>query len=207
MIAVEKSADAYSLRDADFELSFRHVGDRWQHCVSIQHQGEWFPLLTSEEGNPTDDAPPSPPLQDLRFEQLADGNFEFQLLGQSGKGVYSAAMRFDGGTGTIDFDLCARGRSKETPLCTTSRYVLAGDDLLPQLRHDSASLVLLPRAGRSVKISPVHIADSPHSECRLTTVQNVRRIDAGCFDIMGSDLPARGFSIRWRYRMTLAGQA
>src|SRR5579863_112314 len=94
MIVLEKSADAYSLRDADFELSYRYLGDRWQHGISVQHDGQWRPLLTSQEGSATDDVPPSPPLQDLRFEQLADGVFEFQLLGQSGKGVYSAAVRF-----------------------------------------------------------------------------------------------------------------
>ena len=87
MILLKKSADAYSLRDADFELSFRHVGDRWQHCISVRQHGEWCPLLTSEEGQPTDDVPPSPPLQDLHFEDLGDGIFEFQLLGQSGQGV------------------------------------------------------------------------------------------------------------------------
>ena len=207
MIVLEKSADAYSLRDADIELSFRHVGDRWHHCISVRHHGGWFPLLTSEEGAPTDDVPPSPPLQDLRIEQPADGIFEFQLLGQSGKGVYSAAVRFDDAVRTIDFDLCARGRSQETPLCTASRYVLPGNDLLPHVRQQPAVLVLLPGGGRSVEIASVPIADSPRSECRLTTVHNVRRIAAGCFAIMGSDLPGKGFSVRWRYRMTLAGHA
>ena len=204
MIVLEKSADAFSLRDGDFELSFRHVGDRWQHCVSVRQHGGWLPLLTSEEGAPTDDLPPSPSLQDLRFEQPDDGVFEFQLLGQSGKGVYSAAVCFDGGDRTIDFDLCARGRSK-TPLCIASRYVLAGNDLLSHVRQEPAALVLLPCGNRSVEMAAVPIADSPPSECRLTTVENVRRIDAGCFGSMGSDLPGKGFSVRWRYRLILVG--
>jgi hypothetical protein len=207
MIVLEKSADAYSLRDADFELSFNYVSDRWHHRVSVRHHGEWHPLLTSEEGVPTDDVPPSPPLQDLRFEQLANRIFEFQLLGQSGKGVYSAAVRFDGGTGTIDFDLCARGRSKDSPLCTASHYVLPGDKLLPHIQQLEDSIVLISVGGRAIDMAAVPIADSPRSECRLTTVQHVRQIDAGCFGILGSDLPGKGFSIRWRYRMTLAGQA
>ena len=204
MILLEKSADAYSIRDADFELSFRHVGDRWQHCISIRHHGEWFPLLTSEEGAPTDDVLPSPPLQDLRFEQLDEAIFEFQLLGQSGKGVYSAAVRYDGVAGTIDFDLCARGRSRETQLCTTSRYILAGNDLLPLVRQQSAALGLNISGGRSVEITPVPIADNPRSECRLTSAQNERRIDAGCFDIMRSDVVGKAFNVRWRYRVTVA---
>jgi len=206
MIVLEKSADAYSLRDADFELSYRYLGDRWQHGISVQHDGQWRPLLTSQEGSATDDVPPSPPLQDLRFEQLADGVFEFQLLGQSGKGVYSAAVRFEGASRTIDFDLCARGRSIETPVCTSSRYILAGVDWLPQVRqervrHEPAPLVLFPSAGRSVQIAPVPVPGSPRCECRVTTVDNMRRIDAGCFEIV--DLPGKGLSVRWRYRMSL----
>jgi hypothetical protein len=204
MIVAEKSADAYTLREADVELSFRHVGDRWQHFVSVPNHGEWFPLLTSEEGTPADDVPPCPPFQDLRFEQLADEIFEFQLMGQSGTGVYSAAVRFDGGADTIDFDLCARGRSQATPLCTTSRYTLAGNDLLPQVQQRAAAVTSRVCDGRAVDIAPVPIADSPHSECRLTTRQNGRRIDAGCFDISSSGLPGKGFSVRWRYRITWA---
>jgi len=206
MIVLEKSADVYSLRDADFELSFRHVGDRWQHGVSLRHRGEWRCLLTSEEGAPTDDVPPSPPLQDLRLEQPAEMIYEFQLLGQSGKGVYSAAIRFDGTLRTIDFDLCARGRSK-THLCTICRYVLPNDEWLPEVRDLSDSLILLPGGGRGIDVAPVAIVGCPRSECRLTTVQYVRRIDAGCFGITGSDSPSKAFSVRWRYRMTLAGQA
>jgi hypothetical protein len=204
MIVLEKSADHYSLRDADLELSFRHVGDRWQHCVSVRHDGQWRPLLTSEEGSPADDVPPSPPFQDLRFEQLAERVCEFQLLGQSGKGVYSGAVRFDGGSGTIDFDLCARGRSKETRLCTASRYVLAAEDLLPQVQQDGGLLALFVCGGRSVEIEAVPIKDCPRTECRLMTVDNVRRIDAGCFE--STDLPGKVLSVRWRYRMNMAGR-
>lgn len=205
MIELEKSADAYSLLDADFELSFRHVGDRWQNCVSVRHHGEWHPLLTSEEGVASNDVPPSPPFQDLRCEQVAEDIFEFQLLGQSGKGVYSAAVRFNGGARTIDYDLCARGRSMETPLCTASRYILAGNDWLLQVRQEPGLLVLSARGGRSVEIAPVPIQGSPRSECRLTTVDNVRRIDAGCFET--KNVPGKGLSVRWRYRMVLSGVA
>jgi hypothetical protein len=203
MIVVEKSAGAYTLGDAQFELAFRHVGDRWQHCVSVANRGEWFPLLTSVEGTPADAGPPSPPWQDLRFEQLADNVFEFQLMGQSRKGVYSAAVRLDGDAGTIDFDLCSRGRSQESPLCTASSYILPGDNLLPHIQQFSSGLVLVPLGGLAIDLSPVPISDSPVCECRLTTVQYVRQINVGCFDVTGPGLPGKGFSVRWRFRMSL----
>jgi hypothetical protein len=204
MIALKKSADAYSLRDADVELSFRHVSDRWQHCVSVLCQGGWLPLLTSEEGSPTDERPPSPPWQELRLEQPADEVFEFQLLGQAGKGVYSAAVRFDGGAHMIDFDMCARGRSNEKLLCTVSRYVLPGDPL-PQVRELPRALVLHAGGVQAIEMAPVPIADNPRSECRLMTMEHVPRIETGCFGSIGSDISGKGFSIRWRYRMTFAG--
>lgn len=201
MIVLEKSAEAYSLRDANFELSFRHVRDRWQHCLSVRNHDVWSPLLTSVEGSPTDGVPPSPPLQDLRFEQLADEVFEFQLLGQSGKGVYSAAVRYDGGAGSVDFDLCVRGRSREMPLCTTSRYCLPGDGLLPQVRQMSAAVNLLARGGQSVEVMPVPISGSPPSECRLTVMNDLRQMDAGCFNGMGWEVAGKACSVRWRYGM------
>src|SRR5258708_6569809 len=206
MIVVEKSADAYTLRGANLELSFRHVGDRWQHCVSVLNHGEWFPFLTSEEGTPADKVPPSPPFQDLRFEQFADEVFEFQLMGQSGKGVYSAAVRLDGAASAIDFDLCARGRFGET-LCTASRYVLADDQLLPKVQQLPTAVVLYPRGGQSVEITPIPVEGSPDSECLLTAIQNERRIDAGCIDFTGTGVQGKGFSVRWRYWMILRSAA
>ncbi len=96
MTVVEESAQNYTLRAADIQISFRYIGDRWQHFISVRRDGDWLLLLASEEGTSAGRALPSPALQDLRFEKLDDDVFEFQVLGQAGHGVYSAAVRFGG---------------------------------------------------------------------------------------------------------------
>lgn len=205
MIVLEESAEVYTLRDADIQLSFRHVGDRWQHFVSVRRSGEWSPLLTSEEGVPADGVLPSPALQDLRLEELRDGVFEFQLLGQSGKGVYSAAVRFEGGAQSIDFDLCARGRSAESPFCTVSRYLLGDGDGRPTVQPRENSLVVQARGEPALELSPVSIPGQPASECRLIDDGPLLRIAAGCFGATRFDPNRKGISVRWRYRIALAG--
>src|SRR5262245_14524250 len=102
MIVLEESAEEYTVRGAGLEISFRRAVDRWQHFVSLRMDGRSLLLLVSDEGTPADDVPDSPAFQDLRFEKLSDDIFEFQLLGQAGKGIYSAAVRFDGCVQVID---------------------------------------------------------------------------------------------------------
>jgi hypothetical protein len=205
MIVLEESAEAYTLRSADLEINFRHIGDRWQHIISVRRNGESLPLIASDEGTPSDDPLPSPALQDLRVEILSEDAFEFQLLGQAGKGVYSAAVRFDGRGQAIDFDLCARGRSAESPFCTASRYqmVRGGKALTAQQR--ASGMVVLCRGERGVALSPVPIPGIPLTECRLIGEGTQERIAAGCFGITRSDMPHKPVSVRWSYRIALAG--
>ncbi len=206
MIVVEESAEAYVVRGADLEIAYRHLGDRWQHRISVRHGGRSIPLLVSEEGRPDGDELPSPALQDLRLEMLADNLFEFQLLGQARKGVYSAAVRLDATAQTIDFDVCARGPSRESPLCTFSRYVLAGSAEARNVHQSGTVLIVEQHALRGLEVSPVAIAGQPAAECRSMTAETVRRIAVGCSRPKGSDVTNKRISVRWRYRMALAGQ-
>src|SRR5689334_17604333 len=134
MTELEQSATCYRLRNEFFEFSYQFVADRWQHSVSVRQGNDWRPVLTSLEGQPADSFLSSPAFQDLRFEQPAANIFEFQLLGQSGKGVYSGAVRLDALGRTCDFDLCARGRTAASPLCSCTTYRLAAPDVVPVIR-------------------------------------------------------------------------
>ena len=50
-------------------VEFNWLGDRYSHLISAVHpSGEIRPLLDSIEGAPTDNWPPSPPLQSLSIE-------------------------------------------------------------------------------------------------------------------------------------------
>lgn len=210
MIALEKSADAYTLRDDDLEISFRRITDRWQHLVSVQGGAGWELLLASEEGMPADGIPPGPVFQDLHFEELRDGVFEFQLLGQAAKGIYSAAVRFDGNAHVIDFDVCGRGRAAGASFCTSSAYLLSGTGAPAAIERRPPGLILhapvLRAPGRrSIEIVPILIPESPPSECRALGDGGQRRIVAGCFGEPGSEPRAKSVSIRWRYRVSVAG--
>jgi hypothetical protein len=201
MVVIEESAEAYAVRGAELEIAFRLVHDRWQHFISVRHEGRYLPLLTSAEGQPDDEQLLSPALQDLRLETLSDDVFEFQLLGQAGKGVYSAAVRFDGAAQSIDFDLCARRRSAESPLCTASRYTLAGS-VEARVRQQSKILLLeVPHASSRIKLSPVPIPGQPTTCCRLDAEGPVMRVLVGCFESIPLSPEKQAVSVRWRYRV------
>lgn len=91
-------------------LVFSHAVDRWSHSIAVAVDGEWQTLLSSVEGGAADPWPPSPAFQDLRLETIDQTTQEFQLMGQCGTGVYSAAIRCDLARSTIDFDVCLRVR-------------------------------------------------------------------------------------------------
>ena len=173
--------------------------------MSIRGRTESFPLMVSVEGLPTDEILASPALQDLRFEKLSDVVVEFQLLGQAGKGIYSAAVRFDGQSQAIDFDMCARGRAADSPVCTMSRYQIAADGSASAPPQREGGLIVRYRGEPGVDLSPVPIAGMPATECRPIGEGSHRRIAAGRFGIPGSVAPHKPVSVRWRYRIALAG--
>ena len=199
MIVVEASAEAYVLRCAGLEFSFRFVGDRWHHFVSAVQNGSSLPLFASSEGTATDVVLPSPAFQDLRFEELREGVFEFQLLGQAGKGVYSAAVRFDGQERSITFDVCARGRSNDMPLCIASRYFLAEGIATPIVQPGQNGLIIRKNEARPIEIVPTVIPGHPGTECRLIGDESSRQILAGFSDSLRLEPTPKGMSVRWAY--------
>lgn len=205
MIQLEKSADKYLLRDDAMEFSFRFVDDRWQNSVALRHENRWHVVLISAEGRPADAVLPSPAFQELRFEQPAEGVFEFQLMGQSGKGIYSAAVQFAAAERMLDFDLCARGPTANSSLCTLSTYRLAGPEQLPAVRNEPGSAILIPAGWGSIRIAPVPIVGNPASECRLNCEAGERELAVGCFDSAAPNTAGKFVSTRWRYRLTFSG--
>jgi hypothetical protein len=202
MLAVEESAQAYTVRSVKLEIRFRHVGDRWQHSISIRHRGESLPLMGSDEGSPVDEVPPSPALQDLRLERLSADVVEFQLLGQAGKGIYSAAVQFDGAAQSIDFDFCSRRRAAESQLCIASRYALTRGLESRIALHGDVLVVEMAPAESAVHLSPVAISDQPATRCRLVAAGPVARIVAGCVETTRVDFTnKKGANVRWRYRI------
>lgn len=205
MIHVEQSPAACSLCTPDLRLTFEHVSDRWRHTVSVRHREEWLPILTSVEGTPDEHAPPSPALQDLRLEMIDDQTSEFQLMGQSGRHIYSAAVRFDGAADRIDFDLCLRTRQPSLPMDAHSIYRI-GESVSQQSIDEVRERVLVVAGGLRLAIAVVDIAGNPPEQrCRVGIDYSDRTIRVGCGVV--EPLPPAGRRVRWRYQISLAGSA
>ena len=197
MSVVENSSEVYVLRRDQIELSFHHMGDRWQHQISVLCEREWRILVSSEEGIDSSGRLVSPALQDLRLEEPGDGVFEFQLVGQAASGVYSAAIRFDGPARSIEFDMCARALKPGAALCTTTRYRAGDNDRLTIEPRPAGGLAFMPRHGPEIELAPV-ADDGPGTECRSLdqgTVQTLVTGSAGRLD----ERPTR--NVRWRYSL------
>jgi hypothetical protein len=204
MIAVEESSEAYAVRGAALEICFRRLSDRWHHIISIPGTAESFPLLASDEGHPDAEIPPSPVFQDLRLERLSENVLEFQLLGQAGKGIYSTAVRFDEASQFIDFDVCARGRSAASPLCTASRYTPTDALEICHLSRDGALAIEVPHLQVSLELSPVAVPEHPAVRCALVGEPAAARVVVGHVRPSGTRVAGEAGSARWRYRINLA---
>jgi hypothetical protein len=111
------AADGLCLR-----VSFIWLGDRFAHRISvIEPAGEIRPVLESIEGSPTENWPPSPPLQSLSIETLEGGRRAALLVGMAGGSHWSASVEATPGRAELIFDLACRHNKR--PEWIGSRYL------------------------------------------------------------------------------------
>lgn len=204
-VLIERSATRYLLQGPKLWLEFNFMDDRWQHRIGMLSAADRSPVLSSVEGAAHDDAPPSPAFQDLRLESLSGSVHEFQLMGQSGPAVYSAAIRFDGESQLIDFDICARLRKSIAGFKTVSSYAVAEDWEAATADNDGAAI---QRQGRSTTdrvliIEPVEIRDSPQEHRHRAPIVVKETIVAGWDEQSIVPFGTGPLSLRWHYRMAL----
>lgn len=163
MLEIEKSADAYIVRSGNLLVRFEYSTDRWRHAIAVCGTREQPFLLSSEEGAPDDPRPPSPAFQELRLESIGSDVCEFQLFGQAGKGIYSAAVRFDGAAAEITFDVAARANRAGAEIHEGSAYAVAPtasytvDPLTFSVPGDSAGVLLASRFPKFITPSNPHL--------------------------------------------------
>jgi hypothetical protein len=112
---------------APLRLVWSRPVDRWQHRVewiagsgrADSGSGVW---AESVEGAPADEWPPSPVFQDLFVEPRPNGGVEYQLMGQCGRTIYTAAVLCDPVLKRIEFDVCARVRREPLGTGLVSTY-------------------------------------------------------------------------------------
>ncbi|MBS0264811.1 MAG: hypothetical protein JSS02_22945 [Planctomycetes bacterium] len=200
---LEKLPEQIRLIGPHWVFEFQRVADRWQHTVLWKQGPEFLPVLQSAEGTPTGEHLPSPAFQDLLLEPLAGDDCEFQVMGQSGQGIYTAAIRYDATDGALDFDVCARGKKGLESLCLTSTYLLPREQRAPISVEPEESVVALPERNLTLKLAPVPIAGVPVAKCRRVTEAGQAGLAIGHFATAEIGGGSRQISVRWRYRLSV----
>jgi hypothetical protein len=199
MLEIDQTTDRYRLTSASLRLTFdRSGGDRWRHAIDVRIDNDWRRVLDSVEGTAAEADPPSPAIQDLRLEVLNPDTAEFQLFGQAGRRVYSAAVRFDGTHDAVDFDICCRLPTQHISGSVISSYVWTSDcreGPVPEGAQPTR-LYLLPHP---IEIELPPSTDQSSGRWRTATHPSGPVLQLGRF----ADLPATTGSslktIRWRY--------
>lgn len=117
-------SDALAIEGAGLRVVFRRLGDRFAHRVELVEGPYSAPILESLEGEPDDPWPPSPPLQELHFEDRPAGQRLALLVGRAGASHWSLSVEWDPLSSRFSFDVACRVRS--APAWLGSRYRLPG---------------------------------------------------------------------------------
>lgn len=127
-------------------LSFLQPADRYGHMLAlVNSDGAVLPLLATVEGIPSDDWPPSPPLQSLSFHTLPDGRQAALLVGMAGTSHWSASIEPAVSEPMLLFDIACRHSSQAPRL--GSRYQRVAAPLHDQLQISSENAQLREQDG------------------------------------------------------------
>ncbi len=110
------------LETPELQLQFQWSQDRYQHVVSVPHQGSWLPVLMSVEGTHVDPWPSSPALQSLHLERRGDREIAL-LVGMSGHSHWSASIQFESDD-VLAFDVACRLRGAAGQLGSSYQALL-----------------------------------------------------------------------------------
>jgi hypothetical protein len=117
-------SDALAIEGTGLRVVFRRLRDRFAHRVELVEGSHSTPILESLEGEPDDPWPPSPPLQELHFEDRPAGQRLALLVGRAGASHWSLSVEWDPLSARFSFDVACRVRSAPEQL--GSRYGLPG---------------------------------------------------------------------------------
>ncbi len=153
-------------------ILFRKQHDRYAHAIECLVADQWLVVVTSIEGTPDDDWPPSSPLQSLHIEQRPNGPVAL-LVGMAGTSHWSASVEADEATQSIVFDIACRVRGEPVRLGSTYEW-----------RADDDSMLALPNLIIDQDTARIENNGS------LTSVMPIYDVSAGAVTV----------TVRWRYR-------
>jgi hypothetical protein len=112
-------------------LEFRWLGDRYGHLIArIKSEGNSEPLFESIEGALSDTWPPSPPLQTLSIEKMANGHPAALLVGMAGRSHWSASIEPVPDRAELIFDIACRHSDKPRYLGSQYRTLAAPENVI-----------------------------------------------------------------------------
>jgi hypothetical protein len=152
-------SDALAIEGAGLRVVFRRLGDRFAHRVELVVGSHSAPILESLEGEPDDPWPPSPPLQELHFEDRPAGQRVALLVGRAGASHWSLSVEWDPLSARFSFDVACRVRSAPERLGSRYRLPSAATVSGP---IDAAGGIALPGGRRFCSEA---VDDQP--ECKL----------------------------------------
>jgi hypothetical protein len=149
------------LEAAGLRVRFFWHGDRFAHDIWMFDADQWICALTSVEGSPQDDWPPSPPFQSLNVERRND-DFVALLVGMAGKSHWSASAAIDRLLPCVHFDLACRVSADCAPqLSSTYRMAREGLPIIEPAGELGAAQVEFVG-----EITRVSVPLSPHAAVR-----------------------------------------
>jgi hypothetical protein len=175
--------------------SFVWWGDRFGHVISAAMKGKGpVAVMHSIEGDAQDAWPPSPPLQTVSLEKLADYRPVALLVGMAGQSHWSASIEVVRGQAALVFDVACRLGSLPGDLST--RYSVESGEIVSGPGDKQRQYVEIHTDGPPVRI---HREFVPEGEVKL------RLPEPGELVIRPGVITARpNATVRWKYRVEVA---
>ncbi len=104
-----KASDLQVFESGELRVEFSRISDRWKHTIGIVSDGQFIPLLESDESPPDDDPSLTPALQELHLEGRG-ARIVAMLVGMSGESHWSLSAEFAPDHGRAFFDVACRRR-------------------------------------------------------------------------------------------------
>jgi len=116
----------------NLRLMFDRRGDRWGHQIEVNPDGAWVAALSSIEGSPADDWPPSPAFQHIHLQTFSINGPTALLVGKAGASHWSAAIEADREAGVLRFDIACRLSSGPKYLGSTYSIIKDRNESAPR---------------------------------------------------------------------------
>lgn len=174
-----------TIEGAGLRVTFRWLGDRFGHTISLLPGDRPLEVATSIEGDDRQPWPASPPFQELHLEQRPGGVTLALLVGRAGTSHWSASCQLDRLKARLTFDVACR--LKEVAPSLASTYRIADRATWEHQAGPSGGPSLLMIGNQRCRID---------ARCRIETPTG--KVIFQPPELAG-DLPA---TVRWEYEFT-----